>query len=100
MNALSVGIRIPERYLRVSLATGLEYKNKEGYMSTTHKQDWTVSDMLTCVRKSLIETYEDINEKIELIRSGEYAVLTAEDLKTIQNALKAQILEQEKHLAE
>lgn len=69
-------------------------------MPTTHKQDWTVSDMLICLRKSMIETYEGINEKIELIRSGEYAVLTAEDLKVIQNALKAQIVEQEKKLAE
>lgn len=69
-------------------------------MPTTHKQDWTVSDMLIGLRKSMIETYEGINEKIELIRSGEYAVLTAEDLKVIQNALKAQIVEQEKKLAE
>lgn len=69
-------------------------------MPTTHKQDWTVSDMLTSLRKDLIKSYESINEKIELIRSGEYAVLTAEDLKTIQSALKAQIVEQEKHLAE
>ena len=69
-------------------------------MPTTHKQDWTVSDMLISLRKSMIETYEGINEKIELIRSGEYAVLTAEDLKVIQSALEAQILEQEKKLAE
>ena len=67
-------------------------------MPTTHKQDWTVTDVLRHLSANLIETYEGINEKIELIRSGEYAVLTAEDLKMIQLALKDQIKVEETRL--
>lgn len=67
-------------------------------MPTTHKQDWTVTDTLRYLSKSLIETYEGINEKIELIRSGEYAVLTTEDLKMIQVVLRDQIKVEENRL--
>ena len=67
-------------------------------MPTTHKQDWTVTDTLRYLSKNLIETYEGINEKIERIRSGEYAVLTKEDLKVIQRALKDQIKVEENRL--
>lgn len=67
-------------------------------MPTTHKQDWTVTDVLRHLSANLIETYEGINEKIELIRSGEYVVLTASDLKIIQDALKDQIKVEENRL--
>lgn len=67
-------------------------------MPTTHKQDWTVTDVLRHLSENLIETYEGINEKIELIRSGEYVVLTASDLKIIQDALKDQIKVEENRL--
>ena len=67
-------------------------------MPTTHKQDWTVTDVLRHLSENLIETYEGINEKIELIRSGEYVVLTASDLKIIQDALKDQIKVEETRL--